>query len=142
MVLPSESGKMADREGDRNPDDEHVDSELTEEKTWEKFTFRRARQGDDDERHEKMNQGAVEDSAKDRLRDEKREAAARSVVNCRCREGDYEMEQQAKRRRLLSGSETRFAQCAAGYELKQTLESAASREKKRRGANEIENSAD
>jgi hypothetical protein len=63
---------MADREGNRGADDEHMDGELADEKTCGEFALWRARERDGDERHKQMDQDAVENSIEDWPRDKKR----------------------------------------------------------------------
>ena len=89
-----------------------------------------------------MNQGAVENSANHRLRDEEWQAVACCVVDCCCCKGDYEMEQEAERGRFLSAAKARFAERAAGDELQQAFERAAFGEKERGRAHQVENAAD
>src|ERR1700757_1685068 len=89
-----------------------------------------------------MNQGAVENSANHRLRDEEWQAAACCVVDCCCCKGDYEMEQEAERGSFLSAAKARFAKRAAGDELQQALERAAFGEEAGGRADQVQNAAD
>jgi len=89
-----------------------------------------------------MNQGAVENSAKHRLRGEEWQAAACCVVGCCCCKGDYEMEQEAERGCFLSAAKARFAERAAGNELQQAFERAAFEEEERGRADQVQNAAD
>ena len=89
-----------------------------------------------------MNQGAVQDSAKHRLRDEKRQAAACDVIDCCCRKGNYEMEQEAERGRFLPAAKARFAERPAGYELQQAFKCAALREEEHGRTDQIQHAAD
>jgi hypothetical protein len=90
----------------------------------------------------KMNKGAIEDPTKDRLGDQERKAAACCVVDRCCREGDHEMEEEAKRGRLLPAAKAGFAECTAGYELEQAFECAASREKENSRTDYVQHTAD
>ena len=89
-----------------------------------------------------MNQGAVENSANHRLRDEEWQAAACCVVGCCCCKGDYEMEKEAERGRFLSAAKARFAERAAGNELQQAFERSAFGDEERGRADQVQNAAD
>jgi hypothetical protein len=115
--------------------------ELAEKRSRGEFAFRCARKRDRDERHEKMNQRAVQNAAHERVRDEHWEVSAGRVVNDRRRERDQEMEEEAERSRSLSAFERNFAHRSARDELQKPLERAAFRNKKRRRAREIKHSA-
>jgi len=114
---------------------------LAEKRSRGEFAFRCTRKRDRDERHEKMNQRAIQNAAHNRTRDEHRIIPARRVVNDRRRERDQEMEEETQRSRSLPALERNFAHRAARNELQQPFERAAFRNKKRRSAGKIEHSA-